>query len=448
MKSRGYGKIKKMKFGAAVLISLPLFAASVDDWPRWRGPMNTGVARGDAPAEFSDTKNVAWKKEIPGRGFSSPVLWADKLFLTTAIPVKKAEAAPEGAPDEGRKRGRGGPGGGLGSGIEHKFVVMALDRKSGKILWEQVAAQATPGEGYHQRYGSFASNSPVTDGKHVWASFGSRGVYCYDINGKLIWKKNDFKEMKMRLQFGEGAATVLSGDTLLLNFDQESGSFLIALDKATGKELWKVDRDEQSSWGTPLVVEHAGQQQVIVSATKKVRSYDLKDGKLIWECAGLGGNVIPAPIVQNGIAYVMSGFRDPNLMAIKLGRKGDLTGTDAILWTNQRGNSYTASPVFYQEKLYFISDSGMLTCLDAKTGKPFYLQQRLPKAYSFKSSPIAVNGKLYLATENDDVVVVKLGETFEVIATNTMKDQSFIATPAVMDGTLYLRSETTLFAIH
>ena len=434
------------------LIVIPVLAA-VDDWPRWRGPADNGMAKGDAPTEWSETKNIAWKIPIPGRGFSSPVVWGDKIFLTTAVAVGQpsAEAPPQDGQGErkGGKRGPGGRGGMSGGavGVEHKFVVMALDRKTGKIIWEQVAATTTPHEGHHPRYGSFASNSPVTDGKHLWAWFGSRGVYCYDLNGKLIWKKDDYKEAKMRLGFGEGTAAVISGDTLLLNFDMEQGSHLLALDKTTGKQLYRVDRDEISGWSAPLVIDFQGQKQVVITSQNKVRSYDLKTGKVIWECAGLGGNVIPAPVYSDGVVYVMSGFRDPNLMAIKLGRTGDLTGSDAVLWTTNRGTSYTPSPVLYEGKLYFVTDAGMVSCLDVKTGKPYYQQQRLPKPYSLKSSPVGVNGKLYLATENEDVVVLKMGEKFEVLATNTLPDQSFISTPAVVEGTMYLRSETTLYAI-
>ena len=441
----------------AALIAIPLIAA-VDDWPRWRGPADNGMAKGDAPIEWSETKNIAWKLAIPGRGFSSPVVWGDKIFLTTAVPSGTTNAEAPGASQErkGGKRGSGGPGGRGGGGggmsggavgVEHKFVVMALDRKTGKTIWEQVAATSTPHEGHHPRYGSYASNSPVTDGKHLWVWFGSRGVYCYDLNGKLIWKKDDYKEAKMRLGFGEGTAAVISGDTLLLNFDMEQGSHFLALDKTTGKQLYRVERDEISGWSAPLVIDFQGQKQVVITATNKVRSYDLKTGKPIWECAGLGGNVIPAPVYADGIVYVMSGFRDPNLLAIKLGRTGDLTGTDAVLWTTNRGTSYTASPVLYDGRLYFVTDAGMVSCLDAKTGKPYYQQQRLPKPYSLKSSPVGVNGKLYIATENEDVVVLKMGEKFEVLSTNTLPDQSFISTPAVVEGTMYLRSETTLYAI-
>lgn len=436
-----------MRYPILLLIAaLPVLAAgpasAPDAWPRWRGPEDNGMARGDAAIEWSDTRNIAWKATIPGRGHSSPVVWGDKIFLTTAIPTK-----PKAAGEAGSERGgRGGPGGGAGGGEEHRLLVLCLDRKTGKVLWERTAAVSTPHEGYHQRYGSFASNSPVTDGTMLYAFFGSRGLYAYDLDGKLVWKR-ELPPLKMRLQFGEGTAVVLAGERLIVSCDQESDSFILSLDKKTGKEVWRNARDEQSAWSAPLVLTHQGRQQVVVAATRKVRSYDFETGKLIWECAGLGANVIPAPVTKDGIVYVMSGFRNPNLLAIKLGREGDLTGTDAILWTNTRGNSYTPSPVLYEDKLYFISDNGMLSCLNAKTGQPYYLQQRLGKPYNFKASPVGVNGKLYLATEEGEVVVVKMGEKFEILATNTLADQMFIATPAVVDGTMYLRGQNTLFAI-
>ena len=296
-------------------------------------------------------------------------------------------------------------------------------------------------------YGSFASNSPVTDGKHVYAFFGSRGVYCYDLDGKLVWDRDLGVKMKMRLQFGEGTAPALDGDSLILNFDQQDGSFVVALDKNNGKEIWRAVRDEISAWAMPLVIEHDGRKQVIVSATNKVRAYDLKTGKLLWECGGLGPNVIPAPVKMGDSVIVMSGFRDPNMLSIRLGREGDLTGTDAVLWTNTRGNSYTPSPVLFDGRLFLLTDNGTVSCLNAKTGVPYYQQQRLPKPYTFKSSPVLAGGKLYMASEDGDVVVLKASEKYEVLATNTLKDQFFIATPAFADGEIYLRGQNTLFCI-
>jgi outer membrane protein assembly factor BamB len=402
-----------------------LQAQSSAHWPQWRGPFFNGMARGDAPSVWSDTTNIKWKTEIPGRGFSTPAIWGDRIFVTTAIPT----------------------GSGAGTVVEQRFEVLSIDRKTGKIIWQKTARTAMPHEGYHRAYGSFASNSPVTDGKYVYASFGSRGIYAYDFNGKLIWEKDLGVQMKMRLAFGEGTAQLLFGDRLFVVFDHEGESFMVALDKRNGKELWRVSRNERSSWSTPLAVEHNGRTEIVVSATNRVRSYDPETGKVLWESGGLGANVIPVPVHQNGVVYVMSGYRDPKLMAIKLGRQGDLTGSDAIVWSHTRGLAYTASPVLHEGKLYVVTDNGMLSAFNATTGETYYAQTRLPKGYNLKASPIGANGKLYLATEDGDVVVVKMGEKFEILSTNTLTDQVFIATPVIAAGELYLRSKTTLFCI-
>lgn len=424
-------------------------------WPQWRGPSFNGMARGAAPVEWSSTKNVKWKIPIAGRGHSTPVVWGDRIFLTTAVPVGPAVTAPPAAPAAesnpargGGGGGRGGPGGGAGAGQDQKLVVMALDRRTGKVLWERTAKTITPHEGYHRMYGSFASNSPVTDGKYVYASFGSNGVYCYDFNGKLIWERDLGVRMKMRLEFGEGTAPTLADNKVILTYDSEKDSFVIALDKLTGKELWRASRDEMSSWSTPLVIDFKGRKHAVVSATRKVRSYDVDTGAVLWECAGLGSNVIPAPVFQKDTVLVMSGHREPKLMAIRLGKEGDLSGSDSVLWSQTRGLSYTPSPVLFDNKFYALTDTGMLSCFDATTGEPYYHQTRLPQTDSFKASPIGANGKLYVASENGVVTVIRMGEKFEVIATNIMEDQMFIASPVVAAGELFLRSQNQLFCIN
>jgi outer membrane protein assembly factor BamB len=427
---------------------LALYGAP-DDWPRWRGPFDNGMAKGDAPLTWSDSQRVAWKAELPGRGHSTPVVWGNRIFVATAVPTGKLPAAtpppPEAAAAGGRRRG--GPGGGSGPQAEHSLMLMAFDRKTGKRLWEKTSRTVTPHDGFHQQYGSFASHSPVVDARHVIVSFGSNGVYCYTHDGQLVWEKDLGLKMRMLLSFGEGSAPALDGNTVVLLYDHEGDSLLVALDKATGRELWRTPRPVGSTWSTPLIAQVDGKKQVIVSATKFVGGYDLATGKLIWQATGLGRNVIPQPVVADGTVHVMSGYQQPNQLAIRLGREGDLTATDAVIWQNQRGNSYTPSPVLHEGKLYFLTDSGTLSCVDAKTGKPYYAQQRLPKPYSFKASPVGANGKLYLATEDGDVVVVKMGEAFEVLATNTLADEMFIASPVILDGEIFLRGRNTLYCI-
>jgi outer membrane protein assembly factor BamB len=313
------------------------------------------------------------------------------------------------------------------------------------VLWERTAIETTPHEGFHQQYGSFASHSPVTDGEHVFAYFGSRGVYCYDLSGNLIWNKN-LGQMNKILQFGEGTPIVLHDDRVIIKLDHEGESFIVALNKATGDELWRTARNEITSWSPPLVVDHGGRKQVVVAATQKVRSYDFETGGLIWEVAGLGRNQIPAPVHQDDLVYVMSGFMAPNLMAIRLDGLGDLTGTDAIVWSNKQANAYTPSPVLFDNQLYVLTDNGVLTNFNATTGEVHY-RQRLPGAANFKASPIGANGKLYLSSEEGNVFVVKMGPEFELLATNTLDDAVLVATPAIAGGEIFLRSQNSLYRI-
>ena len=241
---------------------------------------------------------------------------------------------------------------------------------------------------------------------------------------------------------------MLHGDTVILIFDHQGEDFIVAVDKNTGNELWRQSREEESNWSAPLVIDHGGRTQVVVSATAQVKSYDIETGEEIWECGGLGLNTIPAPVYDGENVYVMSGYRDQNMFAIKLdGASGDLTGTEHVLWENQRGNSYTPSPVLHDGILYFTSDNGMISAMDAKTGEPHYIQQRLPSPTKLKSSPVAAGDYLYQATEDGDIVVVKLGKEYEVESVNHFEGEFFIATPAFADGKIYVRGLNTLYAI-
>ena len=418
-------------------------APAADSWGHWRGPSQTGVAAGAAPVRWSDTSNVAWKIEIPGRGHSSPVLWGDRIIVTTAIPTgRKAEPSGTTA-GQGGRRGDGG----AGALEEHRFDVLALDRATGKIVWRQTAATAVPHEGYHATYGSFASNSPTTDGQRVYVSFGSRGLYAYDMSGTLVWQR-DFKlQMRMFQEFGEGVGPVLDEGRLIVLTDHEGDGFLTMLDAATGREIWRTPRTDGTNWAAPLVVRHGGRKQIVVNSPRKVRGYDYESGKQIWETAGLGLNTVPRAVQHGDSVLVMSGFINPRLMAIRLGREGDLAGTDAIKWTATRGLAYTTSPVLHEGKLYFLTDNGMVSAIDADTGTPLYQQVRLPKPYAIKASPVAAGGMLYFPTEDGDVVVARIGSSLDVVATNTLTDQSFVASPAVAGGDIFLRSRTHLFRI-
>ncbi|HYE89019.1 MAG TPA: PQQ-binding-like beta-propeller repeat protein [Vicinamibacterales bacterium] len=420
---------------AILTLTLAPGVANPVEWPQWRGPLNTGMAIGDAPVEWN-TRNIRWQLPIPGRGHSTPVVAGQRVFLTTAVPTGK------GSPGRGGTRA----GGGADAGLEHRFEVLAIDRTTGKLLWQRTAAVSTPHEGYHRTYGSFASNSPVTDGTRVYAFFGSRGLYAYDMSGTLIWQKDFGVQMRMDMAFGEGTALTLHDGRLLLHFDHLDTGFLAMLDPATGRELWRTKRTERYNWAAPYVAHHAGRRQIIVSG-QIVRGYDFDTGEQLWEAAGLGENSIPQPVQHQDLVFAMSGHTIKMLMAIRLGGKGTLTGTDRIVWSTVRGASYTPSPLLHDGRLYVVTDNGLVSCFDAATGKPYYQQARLPKPYGFKASPVGASGKVYLATEEGDVVVMRMGDTPDVLATNNFDNQSFIASPVIVDGTLYLRSQTTLFAI-
>ena len=417
-------------------VGLAAATATTAEWPQWRGPYNTGMASGGAPLRWDDNTNIRWKVEIPGRGHSTPVIAGDRLFLTTAVPTGKGRP-PQAA---------GRAGGGADAGLEHRFEVLAVDRETGKVAWQRTATVATPHEGYHRVYGSFASNSPVTDGRRVFAFFGSRGLYAYDVNGTPLWQKDFGVQMRMDMAFGEGTPLTLHDGRLLLHFDHLDTGFLVMLDPSTGREIWRTKRTEPYNWAAPYVARHNGRRQIIVNGLT-VRSYDFETGALLWEAGGLGENTIPQPVQHEDLIFAMSGHTVKMLMAIRLGRTGNLTGTDAIAWSTPRGAPYTPSPVLHESRLYVLTDSGQLSAFDAATGKPLYQQARLPQPYNVKASPVGADGKLYLATEEEDVVVVRMGNAFEVLATNTLTGQSFIASPVIVDGDIYLRSRTHLFRI-
>ncbi|MHC4333969.1 MAG: outer membrane protein assembly factor BamB family protein, partial [Planctomycetota bacterium] len=342
-------------------------------WPWWRGPKGTGVAeKGNPPMVWSETKNIKWKVRVPGQGTSSPIVWGDKIFFQTAIETDKHGAVSAG---EGGAADACEPKffhGGRRPKKVYRFDVVCMDRGSGKIVWQRTVREELPHEGHHPVHG-FASYSPVTDGKCVWASFGSRGVHCYDVEGNHKWSR-DLGKLRTKLMFGEGSSPALAGDALIVVMDHEDDSFIYALGKETGKTIWKKARDERTSWATPIVVEVSGRRQVVVNATTRVRGYDLETGEVIWECGGQTGNVIPSPVTGFGMVYCMSGFQGNALQAIKLGRKGDLTGTDAISWEVKEATPYVPSPLLYGEKLYVCSgNKAVISCYEAKSGKAHFV---------------------------------------------------------------------------
>jgi len=420
-------------------LSVSLSAASTDSeryWPQWRGPHATGVAPlAKPPLEWSETKNVRWKVEIPGRGSSTPVVWADQIFVTTAIPSGPAGAAAHE------------PRGGVTPRLPHRFVVMSLDRKTGKVLWERVVREETPHEAGHADNSTWASSSAVTDGEHVIASFESRGVYAFDLKGTPVWQV-DFGDKKMRNEFGEGSTPALSGNTLVVVWDHQGESFIVALDKRTGKERWRQKRHEIDTWATPLVVEHAGKHQVIVPGMNRLRSYDLETGATVWHTTGLTMNPIPSPVAGNGMVFATSGFRGNSLKAIRLAEaKDDITNTPAVAWTLDRDTPYVPSPLLYDGILYILkTNNGLVSAFDARTGKPHYQLQRLEHAPNVFASPVGAAGRVYIAGRDGTTVVLRHGPAFEVLAENTL-DDGFDASPALVEDQLFLRGRKYLYSI-
>lgn len=442
----------KLNFILALLVSRILIAPealnaqnsvkAVDkNWPQWRGPAETGAALyGNPPVEFSETKNVRWKTEIPGKGHATPIVWGDQIIVLTAVATDKKPAQG----DVKQEAGRLGP---PSSGTEfiHKFEVISVDRKTGKIQWERIVKEEIPLERTHN-LGSWASNSPVTDGENIYAYFGSRGLYCLDFKGNVLWDR-DFGQMEIVMSFGEGNSPTIYKDKIVVLWDNEAGSFIVALDKKTGKDVWKVERDEKTSWASPLIVEVNGKAQVITAASNKVRSYDFETGELIWECTGLTHNVIPTPVSADGILYVMSGYRGNALMAINLAKaKGNITDTDVILWKYNQDTPYAPSPMVMDGKLYFLkANNGTISCLDAKDGKVNYINEKLKGIVNIYSSPTGAGAHIYIAAEGV-VDVIKAGPSFALLSSNKL-DDTFHASPVVISNDLYLRGFKYLYCI-
>src|SRR6266481_2366694 len=338
-------------------------ATLTNNWPQWRGPLANGVApHANPPIRWSETNSVRWKILLPGKGHSSPIVFGGAVYVLAAFPVGEAQKPVyDDAP-------------GVHDSVpvthRHQFLALAINRRDGKTLWSKVLREEWPHEGGHQT-GSLASNSPVTDGERLYAFFGSRGLYCLDLKGEVLWQK-DLGRMHTLHAHGEGSSPVLYGDTLIICWDQEADSFIHAFDKHTGKTLWKVARDEKTSWSTPLIVEHEGKPQVIVSATKRVRGYDLSSGAQLWECAGLTDNVVSSPVHWHDMIIAGNSYYSQAMLAIRLaGAKGDLTGTGHVAWKLNRLSPYVSSPLLYDDTLYVLRhNQNVLSRLDPMTSKP------------------------------------------------------------------------------
>lgn len=423
----------------SILLALPGLLTA-DNWGHWRGPIGNGVApNAKPPIEWSDTKNVKWKVAIPGRGSGSPVIWENRVFVVTAV-SEGGSSAPSSRPQRGSRRR------GAVALSKTSFRILCFDRNSGEKLWEKTATEAVPHQAVHST-NNFASASPCTDGKHVYAFFGSRGLFCYTVEGKFVWKRDDFGKMMTRNGFGEGSSPTIAGDKIIVPWDHEGPSALFALNKLTGKTIWKTDRDEPTNWSTPLIVSHQDKQQIVMNGQNHAAAYDLETGKELWKCGGQTQRPCASAVYADGLVYVGSGFRGAYLGAFTPDGAGDIEGTKHVVWSIDRDTPDVASPLLVNGRLYFHKGkTGMISCHDAKTGKPHYTATRVSGLSSIYASPVAAGGYVFLTGRSGKTVVLKDGNEFQIVATNSL-GETVDATPAPVDNQLFIRGEKHLFCI-
>jgi outer membrane protein assembly factor BamB len=408
-------------------------------WPQWRGPLGTGEApSAKPPLEWGEGRNLRWKVEVPGRGKSTPVVWGDLVLITTAVPSSKSPAP--GATSVGSShpavRAAQSP---------MEFAVLAYSRADGSVKWRRGVREELPHEGTHQD-GTYASGSVLTDGSRVYAFFGSRGLYALDMSGNLLWQK-DLGRMQTRNSFGEGASPALHRDTLVVNWDHEGADFIVGLDSKTGKEKWRRERDEPTTWATPHVAVFEGRAQVVVNGRNRVVSYDVATGEPLWQAQGLTENVIPSAVSGGGMVFAMSGFRGNVARAIRLAdARGDVTPATGLAWNYERDTPYVPSPLLYQGGLYFLkSNSGVLTQLDPQSGAVRYTH-RLEATPNVYASPVAADGRIYVLGREGTTVVLAAGPEPRVLATNAL-DEPADASLALVDAEIYLRGARHLYRI-
>jgi outer membrane protein assembly factor BamB len=410
-----------------------------EDWVQWRGPTADGNAGEKArPPLIWDTKtNVAWVANLPGEGSATPIVVKDQVFVVSAEKTERkslttviAHESAKTAPDE----------------FFYRFIVTSIDRASGKTRWQKVATEQVPHEGRHAT-NTYAAGSPTSDGERLYVSFGSRGIFCYSLTGELIWE-TDLGDMRTRFGWGEAVTPVLANDYLIVNWDQEEGSFIVALDKRTGKTVWKRERPgEVSSWNTPLVTEHDGQSLVVVNGTGRVRAYEAKSGEVRWECGGQTTNAIPSPVRYQDTVICMSGYRGAFACAIPLDVKGDITDKGILRWQHNQGTPYVPSPIVSGERLLFTGgNTDVLSCINVKSGKPLSDRRRLQDVKSFYASPMFAHGNFYFTSREGTTVVLKDNDKLDVVAVNRL-DDAIDASPVAVDNQLFLRSWTKLYCL-
>jgi outer membrane protein assembly factor BamB len=421
-----------------------------DNWPQFRGPGSRGVSEDrDLPEAWSKTENVAWVTKIPGRGWSSPVVWGDRVFLTAAIQLDgKNEKIKPGLYFGGDRPTPKTP---------FRYVVYCLDFNTGKVLWEKTVHEGIPKFGHHLK-NTMASETPVTDGERVYAYFGNVGLYAFDFDGNQKWSR-ELGAYPMALNWGTAASPAIYDGKIYILDDNEKHSFLSAIDAATGKELWRKDRDEKSNWSTPYIWKNEQRTEIVTCGVNRVRSYDL-DGKVLWQLSGMSSIVIPTPFSAGGLLYVTSGYvmsQKKPVFAIKPGASGDIslkgdkkeTSNEHIAWSNPKAGPYNVSPVLYKDVLYVLYDRGLLAAFNAQTGEALYKPPlaRLGTSEHYTASPWAYNGKIFCLSEEGQTAVIEAGGTKPKIIRKNELDEFTMATPAIVRGSLLIRTDSQLYRI-
>jgi outer membrane protein assembly factor BamB len=430
---------------------LPSRGSTKGSWPSFRGPQASGVADGQQLPERWDGKtgqNILWRTPIPGLAHSSPVVWGDRIFVTSAVSSN---------PNATFRPGLYGDGDASDDRSRHRWMIYAVDKRSGKIVWERVALEGEPREKRHIK-STYASATPATDGRIVVAWFGSQGVHAYDVNGKPLWTV-DLGRVDMgaynipTFEWGPASSPIIWNDLVVLQCDTQADSFVIALDVATGKTVWKTERDELPSWGTPTAATTAAGPELVTNASNFIRGYDPRTGRELWRLGGSSKITAPTPIFDRGVFIVASG-RAPErpLFAVRAGARGDLSpgngsgSSGAVAWSKTGRGSYMPTPIVYDGILYVLGNNGVFDAYDVQTGQEIY-RQRLPHLGSgFSASPVAADGRIYLSNEDGEILVIAAGREFRHVATNAM-GELLMATPALSDGVMYVRSSRSLFAI-
>jgi outer membrane protein assembly factor BamB len=450
--------VRHYLFFVAVFLCAPIpRGATAENWPQFRGPAGNGVAvEAKHPEKWSADEHLAWKTKIPGVGWSQPIVWGDKVFVTTAVAENQKRPNPN---DWSPGEGAGILAAFFGSNrkpptIDYRWQVLCLDKASGNVLWEQTAHSGKPRVPIHIN-NTYATETPATDGERLIAYFGMIGLFCYDLEGKLVWSK-DFGSFPMQMDWGSGSSPVIEGELVFIQCDNDKSSFLVALNKQSGDEVWRVTREERSNWATPLVWKNEKRTELITGGGAKMRSYEPTTGKLLWEMTA-SGRCSASPVATEKMLYVDSGDRLTGqrgiVAAIKPGASGDIslaggnTTNDFVVWSLDLPGHIVASPVVASDLLYLCDQkAGIIRCLDALTGKAHY-RQRLPGAAGLTASPWTSNGKVFFLDQSGQTFILAAEPTYKLLETNKLADEMFWASPAVSGASLFLRSVDYVYCI-